>query len=181
MAGCTGRRTASPSNASNKLQTYNLQPGRLPLAGLFHFPNPDMKTFVNKATGNRFPEHGCAHWFQVREKRCWKNGQAAVKTTLEIFERGTGWRKGKLKDWQQEEVADLAQGFTQAQWREYAATYGVLCAREFLPCCDLMKPTCAWQILHPPQAQPTPVARAWFESVFGRTRSHWLCRSSWRS
>jgi len=125
-----------------------------------------MRTFVNKATGNRFPEHGCAHSFHVREKRSWKNGQAAVKTTLAIFERGTGWRNGKLKDWQQEEIADLAQGFTQAQWKEYAAMYGVLCAREFLPCCDLMKPTCAWQILHPPQ--PTPVARAWFESVFGQ-------------
>lgn len=59
-------------------------------------------------------------------------------------------------------------GFTDEQWQAYASQYGVLCAREFLPCCDLMKPTAAFQLLHPPDAQPTRVARAWFESTFGQ-------------
>ena len=98
-----------------------------------------------------------------------------VKTTLEIFERGQGWRKGKLTDWQAEEIPDLAgplpnpndPSIDAADWKAYAAEYGVFCAREFLPCCDLMKPTWAFQILNPPQAQPDPAARAWFQSVFG--------------
>ena len=126
-----------------------------------------MKTFVNKPTGERFPEHGCAHAFHLRERRSCGNGQPVIRTTLEIFERGKGWRKGKLKEWDQETIPDLPVGFTDEQWRAYTAEYGVLCAREFLPCCDLMKPTWAFQRLNPPEAQPTSVARAWFESLFG--------------
>jgi hypothetical protein len=126
-----------------------------------------MKTFVNKTTAERFPEHGCAHAFHLRERRSGKNGQPATRTTLEIFERGKGWRQSKLKEWDQENIPDLPDGFTDEQWRAYTAEYGVLCAREFLPCCDLMKPTWAFQRLNPPEAQPTTVARAWFESLFG--------------
>jgi hypothetical protein len=126
-----------------------------------------MRTFVNKATAERLPEHGCAHAFHIRERRSYRNGHPVIKTTLDIFECGKGWSKGKLKEWDQEDVPDLPEGFTDDQWKAYAAKYGVLCAREFLPCCDLMKPTWAFQRLHPPEAQPTTVARAWFESIFG--------------
>lgn len=65
-----------------------------------------MKTFISKTTRERFPEHGCAHWFRIREKTGYRNGQPAVKTTFEIFERGHGWRNGKLQEWDQEEIPD---------------------------------------------------------------------------
>src|SRR6266436_7106573 len=134
-----------------------------------------MKTFVNKFTRERLPEHGCAHSFNIREKRSTKNGQPHVKTTLEIFEQGLGWRKDKLKNWNQEEIPDFdgpvpnpnSPATDAAPWKEYAARYGITCAREFLGCCDYIKPTWAFQILNPPEAQPTAVARAWFESTFG--------------
>ncbi len=32
----------------------------------------------------------------------------------------------------------------------------------------MMKPTWAWQMLHPPQAQPTESSRVLFKSVFGQ-------------
>jgi len=134
-----------------------------------------MKTFVSKATGERFPEHGCDNSFWAREKHCIKNGQSVRKTILEVFLRGRGTRKDKLENWLQEEIPDFtgpvpnpnAAETDAAAWKEYAGKYGVACAQEFLECCDYMKPTWALQILNPPGTQITPAARAWFKSLFG--------------
>jgi len=134
-----------------------------------------MKTFINIATGERFPAHGCSHSFNIREKQFMNHGRPVVKTTLEIFERGRGVRKDKLKNWAQEEIPDFIGPFPNPNdaaidagpWKEYVAKYGLPCAREFLKCCDYMKPTWAFQIFNPPEDWPTAVARAWFKSIFG--------------
>lgn len=134
-----------------------------------------MNTFVNIKTGERFPEHGCGHWFWIKEKTKWKDGAQIVTKKFTIFEQGKGWRNGKLSEWRQETIPDFAGAEpnpndpipNDTEWKAYAEKYGIVCAREFLSCCDMMKPTWAFQIVNPPTGKPSATAQAWFENLFG--------------
>jgi len=114
-----------------------------------------MKTFVNVKTGERLPEHGCENSF-------WDD-----RGKFKLFIRGIGWKPAKRANWREEVVEDLPEGFTNAQFREYAKKYGVACAQEFQPCCDMMKPTFARFHLDPDT--PSEDTYAWFERTFGRS------------
>jgi hypothetical protein len=112
-----------------------------------------MKTWVNIKTGVRYPERGCNCGFEPK------------KTRMKYFIRGTGWLSSPLSHWRYDEIPDLPREHTVAQFREYAAQYGVACAQEFLPCCDYSKPS--WAALRLSPEYPDDACTAWFTKAFG--------------
>ena len=135
----------------------------------------NLKTWVNIASGKRYPEFGCENWFRLDTKETWKNGEKKVKQKFEIFMRGQGWlKKCKLKEWRQEEIPDYAGPQpnpnepipNDKEWKAYVEKYGVTCAQEFLHCCDMMKPSWASELLTPQKNRPSPEALLWFETTF---------------
>lgn len=120
-----------------------------------------MKTYLHKS-GARFPEWGCASWFTTSSKG---KLQHHIKPGNKLCTNG--WKVVKLKDWKEEEIPDLSKPFTDKQFQEYAAKYGVACAQEFLDCCDYSKPRKAMWILNPPKNPWSNEARTWFKKTFG--------------
>lgn len=140
-----------------------------------------MKTFVNLKTGNRYPEHGINSWFWERETSGWKKGEwvKSVKFQYHIKpgtpECTNGWKKFNPKQWRIEEIPDFM-GYHPSpfdpdekskEWKEYAEKYGVICAQQFLDCCDMVKPDWASEILTPIVNRPSWEDREWFKSLFG--------------
>lgn len=131
-----------------------------------------MKTYVHIKSGKRVPALGCITIFSEGN-----NGK------MEVFVRGEGAKKFTRssfdKKFRFEEIPDLAKPFTDDQFREYAKTYGVECAQEFLECCDYSKPTWARKIINPPTGVPSDVHQAWFQKTFGVTAMSMSCAFSW--
>ena len=123
-----------------------------------------MNTFVNKKTGERLPEYSHDWWFRIDQATAYR------KSKFEIFERGKGWRKGKLADWSQEEIPDLCvdtekEGWKD-EWKTYMDKYGLSCATHVLPTCEVMKGQMAYQIINPPKNMPTKEDETWFSETF---------------
>lgn len=125
-----------------------------------------MKTYVSKATGERYPEHGCASWFTSFSTH---KGRMQVHIKPGYKDCTNGWKMFKPKQWTEEIIPDLPKPYTDAEWKEYALKYGKTCAQEFLECCDYSKPSVAHRMLNPPKGHETwddPANNLWFESVF---------------
>ena len=123
-----------------------------------------MKTYVHLKTNTRFPEHGWYSGFDVKPE-----GRSKVFIKLGHPLCTKGWTTFKKKEWREEDIPDLAEPFTREQWLAYAEQYGDECAMEFLPCCDMMKPSEAYRMHHPPQgseAWDNVDNQRWFRKVF---------------
>lgn len=120
-----------------------------------------MKTYVAKKTGTRFPANGCMSHFTI------KGDKMEYFIRLGHPECSKGWKKARKKQFVLEEIPDLPKGFTVEQFKEYAGKYGVDCAQEFLTCCDYSKPFAAWEILNPPVCKWNGADEEWFQQVFG--------------
>ena len=121
-----------------------------------------MKTWINKKTGNRYPEKGYFASFWIKTN---KHGEEI----LDVFLRGVhGWKKDKFSNWTQEEIPDLVtEPFSLTTFREYAKAYGYFCAADSLPCCDAIKPT--WTQLYLDPNYPDEATCKWFEETFKAT------------
>ena len=131
-----------------------------------------MKTYLHLKSGNRYPEHGCGCWFA---KSSYNKGKLQHHIKPGYPQCTNGWKTVKLKEWQIEEIPDLAKPFTHDQFKDYVRQYGVICAQEFLECCDYSKPTFAQQILNPPTGNWSLETREWFESIFESSIDTFIC------
>ena len=96
-----------------------------------------------------------------------------------FFAWGEGWKRAKKNEFHEEEIPDLQKPFTEDQFRAYAKQYGIQCAREFLNCCDYMKPRYAWNIMHPDPHAPTPEEIAEFNRIFETNLHQFSCSLAW--
>ena len=130
-----------------------------------------MITFVNKKTGNRYPQNGCCSQFWVDPERHKKE----YFIILGLPDCSKGWKKFNDKHWTNEEIPDLVRPFTREQFREYVNKYGILCAQEFLDCCDYSKPFEARRILNPPQNEEKwEKLNPWFINIFKKDLFYFL-------
>lgn len=113
-----------------------------------------MITFVDNATGVRYPEQGAYTSFEYK---------ADGRTLKKWFYRGKGWQTVKKNQFAREEIPDLFpkegawynQPLDEDAYRAYAAKYGEYCAMEFLGCADICKASHSAAILRPDPNKPT--------------------------
>jgi hypothetical protein len=114
-----------------------------------------MKTHRHKVTGQYIPQ---LHFGNL-------SGRPNSKgTRFEIFEVGKGRRTEPMKQWEAVEIPDLEKGFTLAQFREHAKTYGLACSIGFLDTCDYMKSRIGRMMVS--EAYPDDETTAWCIKTF---------------
>jgi hypothetical protein len=144
-----------------------------------------MKTFVNKKTGNRYPESGVVSWFHPAWSQKLRGDSAQVSSKVRwehhikpgYPECTHGWKTLKKKEWSEEDIPDLEEPFTKEQWLAYADKYGDMCAMQFLNTCAYMKPREAFRLRHPPKNEEKwydPDTTAWFKRIFKREHNDFL-------
>lgn len=123
-----------------------------------------MKTYIHLKTGTRFPNSG---WYSAFDVKPTGRSKYFVKFGHKLCSKG--WQTFKKKEWREETIPDLEKPFTREQWVTYAKLYGDECAMGFLECCEMMKPSGAYRMHHPPKNEEQwndPNLRAWFRKTF---------------